>query len=81
MPILQSNTCIACHQVNKKQVGLAYTEIAMRKYSNERIVQLIYIPEPSNWPDYATPMTPMPQVKREDTLKIAAWINSLRSGD
>ncbi len=81
MPILQSNTCIACHQVNKKQVGPAYTEIAKRKYSNERIVQLIYNPEPSNWPDYATPMAPMPQVKREDALKIAAWINSLRSGD
>lgn len=78
MPILQSNTCIACHQLNKKQVGPAYTEIAKRKYSNERIVELIYNPEPSNWPDYATPMAPMPQVKREDAIKIAAWINSLR---
>ncbi|MEA1786184.1 c-type cytochrome [Arenibacter sp. GZD96] len=81
MPLLQSNTCIACHQVNKKQVGPAYVDVAKRKYSNERIVELIYNPEPSNWPEYATPMAPMPQVKREDALKIAAWINSLRMGD
>lgn len=77
-PLLQKNTCIACHQSEKKVVGPSYKDIAQRRYSNERIVELIYNPEPKNWPEYATPMAPMPQVPRDEALKIAAWINTLR---
>jgi cytochrome c551/c552 len=78
-PILAKNTCLACHQTAKRQVGPAYTDIAKRKYSDERIVQLIYNPEPKNWPEHETPMAPMPQVPRDEALKIASWINSLRA--
>ncbi len=77
-PLLQKHTCLACHQVDKRQVGPAYKDVAKRKYSNEKIVALIYKPNPKNWPDYATEMAPMPQVPRADALKIAAWINSLK---
>lgn len=80
-PLLDKNTCTACHQVDKKVVGPPFQEIAKRRYTNERIVQLIYSPEPQNWPNYSTPMAPMPQVSKEDALKIAQWINSLHSGD
>lgn len=80
-PLLEKNTCTACHKMNEKVVGPPFKEIAKRRYSKERIVELIYSPEPSNWPNYATPMAPMPQVPKEEALKIAAWINSLRSGD
>jgi cytochrome c551/c552/glucose/arabinose dehydrogenase len=76
-PLLKKYTCIACHNQAKKQVGPSYKDIAKRNYSNERILKLIYKPEPSNWPDYSTEMAPMPQVKKEDGLKIASWINSL----
>ena len=76
-PLLVRNTCTACHQVTKRQVGPSFTDIAKRKYSNERMVQLIYNPEPKNWPEHETPMPPMPQVPKEEALKIAAWINSL----
>ena len=75
--LLATNTCLACHNVEKKQVGPAYKEVAKRNYSNERIVELIHRPEPENWPGYATPMPPMPHVSKEDALKIAKWINSL----
>lgn len=75
--LLAKNTCTACHNATKRQVGPAYAEIAKRKYSNEKIVELIYNPKPENWPDYATPMAAMPQVPRDEALKIAAWINSL----
>ena len=78
-PILAKNTCLACHQTTKRQVGPAYTDVAKRKYSNERIVQLIYNPEPKNWPEHETPMVPMPQVPKDEALKIAIWINSLRA--
>ena len=81
MPLLQKNTCTACHKVNDKVVGPPFAEIAKRRYTTKRIVELIYSPEPQNWPNYATPMAPMPQVPKEEAEKIAAWINSLRSGD
>ena len=77
-PLLDKNTCLACHQTSRRQVGPAFSEIAKRKYSNEKIVELIYSPQSKNWPDYATEMAPMPQVPREEALKIADWINSLR---
>lgn len=80
-PLLDKNTCTACHQVTQKQIGPAYVDIAKRKYSDEKIVELIYNPQPANWPDYPTEMAPMPHVPKDEALKIAAWINSLRAGD
>ena len=77
-PLLQKHTCLACHQTDKRMVGPAYKDVAKRKYSNEKIIDLIYKPQPKNWPEYATEMAPMPQVPKADALKIAAWINSLK---
>jgi cytochrome c551/c552 len=77
-PLLAKNTCLACHTTEKKQVGPGFREIAKRKYTNQRIVELIHNPKPENWPTYATPMPPMPQVPKGEALKIASWINSLR---
>jgi cytochrome c551/c552 len=68
---------VACHNANKKLVGPGFNEIAKRKYSVDKILQLIKIPQPQNWPEYATPMAPMPQVSESDARKIATWINSL----
>ncbi len=77
-PLLQKNTCTACHNKDKRQVGPAFVEVAKRQYSEDEIVELIYNPKPQNWPDYATEMPPMPQVPKEEALKIARWINSLK---
>jgi cytochrome c551/c552 len=76
-PILAKNTCLACHTTDKKVVGPAFQDVAKRKYSDAKIVDLIYNPKPENWPDYATPMAPMPHVPKGEALKIASWINSL----
>ncbi len=76
-PLLKTNTCIACHSKEKRMTGPSFMSIAKRNYTNKRIVELIYNPEPKNWPEYATPMAPMPNVPEEEALKIAAWINSL----
>ncbi|MDX5437425.1 MAG: hypothetical protein LPK03_09545, partial [Pontibacter sp.] len=78
--LLAKHPCLACHNTEKRQVGPAYTEIAKRGYTPQRIVELIHNPEPKNWPDYATEMPPMPQVSKADALKIAKWINSLAPG-
>ncbi|GGH01587.1 hypothetical protein GCM10007352_03440 [Mucilaginibacter phyllosphaerae] len=77
-PLLLKNTCSACHNPNIKQVGPAFKDIAKRKYSINEIMQLIKNPKPEHWPDYATPMPPMPQVPVQDARKIATWIRSLK---
>ena len=76
-PLLTKYTCVACHQPDKKQVGPPFVEVAKRRYSVQKIVDLIHNPQPQNWPDYPTEMPPMPQVPSADAAKIAAWINSL----
>jgi cytochrome c551/c552 len=77
-PLLEKHTCLACHQTDKRQVGPSFKNIAQRKYTPQQIVNLIYYPQPQNWPDYATEMAAMPQVPKEDALKIAKWINTLK---
>jgi cytochrome c551/c552 len=76
-PLLQKNTCLSCHNANTKQVGPAFKDVAKRKYTINQIIQLIHSPKPEHWPDYSTPMPPMPQVPAADCRKIALWINSL----
>lgn len=76
--LLTKNTCLACHNPTKRQIGPAFVEIAKRKYSGDKIFQLIHNPQPQNWPGYSTEMPPMPQVTKAEALKIAAWINSLK---
>jgi len=75
--LLAKNTCTACHKKDQKVIGPSFEDIAKRNYSNKRIVELIYKPEPENWPDYKVPMAPLPNVPRGEAFKIAAWINSL----
>lgn len=77
-PLLAKYTCNACHNADKRQIGPAFKDVAKRKYSADKIVQLIYNPQPQNWPGYSTEMPPMPQVPKEDAKKIAEWINGLK---
>ncbi|MBK1876279.1 c-type cytochrome [Pelagicoccus mobilis] len=79
--LLMKNTCTACHHADKRVIGPSFSEIAQRDYSPERIVELIYKPEPENWPDYATPMAPMPHVPEAEALAIARYINSLKGSN
>ncbi|MGR3810210.1 c-type cytochrome [Jiulongibacter sp. NS-SX5] len=76
--LLQKNTCLACHNPDKKLVGPAYKEVMKKKkYKPEQIVELIYKPNPKNWPGYP-PMAPMAQVPKNEALIIAKWIASLK---
>jgi cytochrome c len=76
--LLQKNTCLACHKVDTKLVGPAYQEVMKKKkYKPEQIVELIYKPKPENWPGY-TPMAALPNVPKDEALKIAKWITTLK---
>jgi cytochrome c len=74
--LLSKNTCLACHKVDTKLIGPAYIEVAKRNYTPERIVELIYKPNPANWPGYI-PMAALPNVPKDEALAIGKWINSL----
>lgn len=75
--LIAKNGCTACHSVDQKIVGPAFKEVAKKEYTPDRIVQLIYKPEPSNWPGYP-PMTPMTNVPKDEAEKIAKWITELK---
>ncbi len=76
--LLQKNTCLACHNADKRLVGPSYTEIMKtKKYKANEIVELIYKPVPSNWPGYP-PMAPMAQVPKDEAKIIATWIAKLK---
>jgi cytochrome c551/c552 len=75
--LLMKNTCSACHNAEVKQVGPAFKDIAKRNYTVGQILDLIKNPKPEHWPEYSTPMPPMPQVPQQDARIIAAWILSL----
>ncbi|MEI9944670.1 MAG: c-type cytochrome [Chitinophagaceae bacterium] len=77
-PLLTKYTCVSCHNPTKKQVGPSFTDIANRKYTSEKMIQLIYNPQPQNWPGYAVSMPPMSQVPRADAQRIVAWISTLQ---
>ncbi|WP_429049650.1 hypothetical protein [Chitinophaga sp. W3I9] len=77
-PLLNKYTCSSCHNPDKKQVGPGFRDVAKRNYSVAKILSLIKNPQAENWPGYATPMPPFPQVPQADATKIAMWINSLK---
>jgi cytochrome c len=76
-PLMTKYACSACHKVDARLVGPAYKDVAKKKYSVDKIVALIAKPQPSNWPGYP-PMAPMANVPKEDAVKLAKFINSLR---
>jgi cytochrome c len=76
--LLQKNTCLACHNADKRLVGPSYVEIMKtKKYKASEIVELIYKPVPANWPGYP-PMAPMAQVPKDEAKIIANWMAKLK---
>ncbi len=76
--LLSKNTCLACHKIDTRLVGPAYKEVMkQKKYNAKQIVELIYKPNPANWAGYP-PMAAMTNVPKDEALKIANWIISLK---
>ncbi|HEY9459625.1 MAG TPA: c-type cytochrome [Paralcaligenes sp.] len=77
--LAQSGTCMACHQVDRKRVGPAFTVIAQRfsgqPGANEYLANAIRSGGRGRWG--AVPMPAQPQVSPEQAKAIAAWILSL----
>ena len=74
--LLDKYGCTACHSISRKLVGPIWTDIAAKKYSVKRIIQLVGKPEPANWPGYP-PMVAQ-KVPKDDMTKIAKWLVELK---
>jgi cytochrome c len=75
--LLEKNGCVACHNMTKKLVGPMWTDIAAKKYSAKRIMELVKKPEPGNWPGYV-PMLAQTNIPKADLTKIANWLSKLK---
>lgn len=76
--LLQKNMCLACHKVDTKLVGPSYKDVmAQKKYKPKQIVDLIYKPNPKNWPGFPA-MAALPNVPKDEALKIAQWMVTLK---
>ena len=74
--LLTKHTCITCHNPYKRVVGPSFLNVSKKKYSAEKIAELIANPQPADWPGFP-PMNPIKNVPFEDVKKIAKWINNL----
>jgi cytochrome c len=75
--LLEKHSCYTCHNVKKKMVGPTWPDIAKKAYTKKRFTQLVYKPEPANWPTYV-PMAALPKVPKADLDKIHAWVDGLK---
>ena len=76
--LAQSKNCLACHTIDKKLVGPAYTEIA-KKYKGNKDAEAVLIKKVINggggvW--CTIPMPPNP-VKEDEAKLLVQWILSL----
>jgi cytochrome c len=78
--LAQKSGCIACHNVDKKVIGPAYKEVAL-KYKTDKdapgkLVEKVKKGGAGVWGQ--VPMPPNPQVTDPEILTMVAWILSLK---
>jgi cytochrome c5 len=78
--LMQKDGCAACHAVDKKIVGPAYTDVAA-KYKGDaaapaRLVQKVKSGGTGVWGQ--VPMPPNPQVSDDDVKALVSWILTLK---
>ena len=71
--LLDKYSCTSCHAMSRRLVGPMWTDVAAKGYSAKKIIQLVKVPEPANWPGYS-PMAAQPTIPKADLQKIANWL-------
>ena len=78
--LAQSKNCMACHQVDRKLVGPAYTDVAAKYAGQKDAVDKLAVKIMKGGSGVWGPV-PMPantQVSEADARKLAAWVLSLK---
>jgi len=78
--LAKAKNCMACHAVDRKQVGPAYKEIA-KKYAGDKdaVAKLaVKIQKGGSGVWGAIPMPANPQVNDAEAKKLSAWILGMK---
>ena len=77
--LARARTCLACHQVDRKQVGPAYRDVAARFADNPDAVSILSnaIRKGGRGQWGAVPMPAQPQVNEAEAAELARWILTL----
>jgi cytochrome c len=78
--LARARTCLACHQVDRKQVGPAYQDVAARFAGNPEAVTILSnaIRKGGRGQWGAVPMPAQPQVSEAEAAELARWILTLK---
>jgi cytochrome c len=78
--LMKKNACVACHAVEKKMVGPAYKEVAV-KYRGQKDIEIKLVDKVKKggvgaWGQI--PMPPNPNVSDADARALVNWILTLK---
>jgi cytochrome c len=78
--VATSKNCMACHAVDKKQVGPSYKDIAKKYAGDAKAVDMLAekIIKGGSGVWGAIPMPANPQVTPADAKKLSAWVLSMK---
>jgi cytochrome c len=78
--LAQQKNCMACHAIDKKQVGPAYKDVAVKyagqKDAVDKLTQKVLKGGSGNWG--AVPMPANPQVTEAEARQLVTWVLSLK---
>lgn len=76
--LAKSKACLACHQINKKVVGPAFTDVAA-KYKGDAQARAMLIDKVQNGGKGNWGQIPMPKqnVTEEEATKLVDWVLGL----
>lgn len=78
--LAQSKNCLACHQLDKKLVGPAYKDVALKykddKEAEARLVKKVREGGTGVWGQI--PMPPNPQVSEAEAKTLVKWILAMK---
>lgn len=78
--LIAQSDCLACHKVDEKLVGPSYAEVAQKYENNDKNVDYLAgkIIEGGAGVWGEVPMTPHPNVSKEDAREMARYVLSLK---
>ena len=78
--LAKAKNCMACHAIDKKQVGPAYKDVAAKyagqKDAVDKLTQKVLKGGSGNWG--AVPMPANPQVSEAEAKQLVQWILTLK---
>ncbi|KIO74734.1 cytochrome C552 [Pedobacter lusitanus] len=78
--LIATADCIGCHNKTQKVIGPAYVDIAAKYPSNEeninKLSDVVIKGSKGTWGDL--PMTPHPNLSKDDAKQMVTWILSLK---